>query len=118
MRELCGFGAVNYKEIYGFSACKGCGDDVHVYIDKRCKSCGTPVVAETKAIDPTRKKSAIRWSAAYYRTCEKQHEYPMKLKTCPHCSPDPNTYMAQVAKATGGGTGPSYTPKNWFARGR
>ena len=115
MRELCGFGAVNYKEIYGFSACKGCGNDVHVYIDKRCKSCGEPVMVPAKEIDQTRKKSAIRWSAAYYRTCDAGHEYPMKLKTCPECKPDPNVYMAQVLKISNPNSGPSYTPGNWLA---
>lgn len=115
MRELCGFGAVNYKEIYGFSACKGCGEDVHVYIDKRCKSCGTPVAVEAKEPDNTRRKSAIRWSAAYYRNCPQGHEYPMKLKTCPECAPDPNVYMAQVMKVSGNATGPGYTPRNWLA---
>ena len=37
MRELGGFGAVNYKEIYGFSVCLKCGGQVHVYMDKKCK---------------------------------------------------------------------------------
>lgn len=115
MRELCGFGAVNYKEIYGFSACKNCGSDVHVYIDKRCKSCGAPVMVPAQEVDQTRRKSAIRWSAAYYRTCENNHEYPLKLKTCPECKPDPNVYMAQVMKVVNPGNGPSYAPRDWFA---
>ena len=116
LRELCGFGAVNYKEIYGFTACKGCDRDVHAYIDKRCKSCGTPVVTPAKEVDPMRKKSAIRWSAAYYRTCPEGHEYPLKLGKCPECSPDPGAYMAQVAKMShANNSGWSYTNRDWLS---
>ena len=116
LRELCGFGAVNYKEIYGFTACKGCDRDVHAYIDKRCKACGTPVVTPAKEVDPMRKKSAIRWSAAYYRTCPEGHEYPLKLGKCPECSPDPGAYMAQVAKMShANNSGWSYTNRDWLS---
>lgn len=115
MRELCGLAMTNYKEIYGFAECKQCGQDVHMYIDKKCKHCGTPVEFEAKAKDPKHAKSAIRWAAAYYRTCPAGHEYPLKLKTCPECKPDANAYMRRVAAHSGNSGNSIYTGRNWLA---
>ena len=119
MRELGGFGAVNYKEIYGFSLCLKCGGQVHVYMDKKCKKCGEPVIAATPEKDDVRKKSAVRWAAAYSKTCPKGHEYPAKLDGCPECNGDPAGYMARVGKISGMNSGwLSYTGKSNWTRGR
>lgn len=116
MRELCGFGAVNFREIYGFSACRKCGEDVHVFMDKQCKSCGTLVEPEARDKDRNREKSAVRWASAYRRTCPAGHEYPMKLRNCPECKPDPAAYMARVGNYTSGNSGrTSYSERDWFA---
>jgi phage terminase large subunit-like protein len=115
LRELCGFAAVNYKEIYGFSACKKCDADVHVYIDKTCKRCGTPVAAEAKPKDPKHAKSAVRWSAAYYRICPDGHEYPMKLMKCPECKPDAAAYLQRAASLSGGSGLHGYSGRDWLA---
>jgi len=117
MRELCGFGSVNWKETYGFFPCSSCDEDVQVYKDKVCKHCGTPVTAQPLPQDKTRQKSAIRWSAAYYRTCPEGHEFPLKAGKCPDCNGDPGAYMRQVMKLSGGNSGKlSYTGKNWLGR--
>jgi len=116
MRELGGFGAVNYKEIYGFSVCSNCSAQVHVYIDKKCRKCGEPVIAPTPERDDTRRKSAIRWAAAYKSVCPKGHEYPAKLSTCPECSGDPNAYMKRVGELTGKSNWIGYSGRSLFGR--
>jgi phage terminase large subunit-like protein len=117
MRELCGFAMVNYKEIYGFSSCKGCGEDVHILKDKVCRRCGAAVDPTPPQRDPKHARSAVRWASAYNRTCPQGHEYPMKLGKCPECSPDPNAYLAQIAAFTSAGNQGSrtYTGRNWLA---
>jgi len=115
MRELCGLGLTNYKEIYGFAPCKKCGEDIHVLKDKVCRKCGEKVDPEPFKKDLKHQKSAIRWAAAYRRTCPQGHEYAMKLTKCPECSPDPMAYMGQVAKLSGNNSGSaSYNQRDWL----
>jgi predicted phage terminase large subunit-like protein len=115
MRELLGFGNINWKEVYGFFPCARCGSDIRVYADTTCPACGAPVTAEPLAEDPTRRKSAIRWASAYMRTCPSGHEFQMKLRKCPQCHGDPQDYMRQVALVSQNNTGSRvYANRDWF----
>ena len=49
------------------------------------------------------------WSEAYLRTCPEGHKYPPKERSCPECSPSPETYLQRALSAQGGGGRLSYT---------
>lgn len=117
MRELAGMSAVDWNEVYGFEPCKACGADTNVLVDKICKACATPIVREVKKDTFNREKAAIRWANAYFRTCEKGHEYPLKSGRCPECHGDPNVYLAQIAAFSGSVNGGwhNYAGKAWLA---
>lgn len=111
MRELSGAGGGNYEEAYGFAACEDCAETVHSS-DKRCKNCGKEIIRE-KAKERDR---STRWSAAYQKTCENGHDYPMRMKRCPECSGDPEAYLGQVMKLSSRATGGmGYAGRNWLA---
>ena len=75
------------------------------------------MIAEVPEKDDSRKKSAIRWAAAYKRTCSRGHEYPAKLDACPECNSDPGAYLRQVVALSSGNSGRlNYTGKNWLGR--
>ena len=110
--ELSRRGSANYKEMYGFFPCLKCGEDVNQTLDVTCKHCGEPILLKEK--EKTRDRST-RWSGAYMRTCEKGHEFPMRLARCPECNQDPNAYLRQVMALTGNNTSSRvYSERNWF----
>ena len=111
--ELSRRGSANYKEMYGFFPCLKCGEDVNQTLDVTCKHCGELILLKEK--EKTRDRST-RWSGAYMRTCEKGHEFPMRLARCPECNQDPNAYLRQVMALTGNNTSSRvYSERNWFS---
>jgi phage terminase large subunit-like protein len=115
MLELSGLAQqANYREIYGFMDCEGCGTQVHER-DAKCGSCGRPVKKpeQPPTVGP---RDAYRWSSAYMNTCRKCHaQYNAHEKQCPRCFQSPGAYMAQVGKVTSMGQGwHGYSGKNWL----
>lgn len=114
--ELSRRGSANYKEMYGFFPCLTCGEDVNQTLDKTCKHCGAPVLLKEK--EKTRDRST-RWAGAYMKTCDKNHEFPMRLARCPECNQEPGAYMKRVAQISGNAGNSawvSYTgsSRDWF----
>jgi len=117
MLELSGLSQqVNYREMYGFIACDGCGEQVHER-EKKCGHCGAEI---HKPDVPPSARGEKRWAAAYMNTCDKCGTmFNMREKRCPKCDPAPVHYLAQVGRMTGtdGGGWHGYSGKDWF-RGR
>ena len=115
--HLAGGGQGDWGAVYGFRDCTGCGAKVNENKDERCRECG-------KKIEPIAPKHAggrpaqVPWSDAYMKTCIKcGAKYTPKERSCPECSPNPETYLARVMKFQSGASGPlSYTGKNLFGR--
>lgn len=119
MIELAGKGKTNWEQVYGFSECKHCGEDVNHMVDKKCKSCGQAVVPDKLQKVTGMEKHAQRWWKAYTKECPNGHDnYSMSLRKCPECDVNPGAYLAQALALSGqGGSKYSYTGKDYF-RGR
>ncbi len=116
MIHLAGSGQGDWGLVYGFRDCAKCGARVNEDKDKRCGNCGaevTPAVPKHAGGRPAQ----VPWSAAYLKTCPKcEKTYTPRERTCPHCSPSPENYLARaLASADGSGGRYGYTPKNWLA---
>ena len=113
--HLAGSNQGDWGAVYGFTDCVKCGARVNYDKDKRCSNCGaevTPPVPKHAGGRP----SQVPWSDAYLRTCPNGHKYTPRERSCPECSPSPETYLARAMAYQGGGGGRyGYTGKNWLA---
>jgi len=114
--HLSGSGQGNWAQAYGFRDCYSCGARVNEDKDLACHHCGAKV-------EPAKPKHAggrpaqVPWSEAYLRTCPKcEAKYTPRERSCPACSPSPETYLARaLASSQGGGGKLGYTGGNWLA---
>ena len=116
MIHLAGSGQGDWGLVYGFRDCAKCGARVNEDKDRRCQNCGaevTPAVPKHAGGRPTQ----VPWSAAYLKTCPKcEKTYTPRERTCPHCSPNPETVIARaLASADGSGGRYGYVARDWFA---
>ncbi len=115
MIHLAGGNGGDWGIVYGFTDCTGCGSRVNVDKDERCRNCGKPVEPLTPKHAGGR-PAQVPWSDAYLRTCPNGHKYTPRERSCPECSPSPETYLARAMAYQGGGGGRyGYTGKNWLA---
>ena len=114
MIHLAGTGQGNWAQVYGFRDCHSCGARVNEDKDLACHNCGAK-------IEPARPKHAggrpaqVPWSEAYLKTCPAGHKYTPRERSCPECSPSPETYLARATAAQGGGGRLGYTGRDWLA---
>ncbi len=119
MLELSGLSQqVDYRGIYGFMACPGCGEQVHER-DPKCGHCGADILAPEPLPPSARNDGSRKWAAAYMSTCKACGAvYGMREKRCPKCQPSAAAYMGQVARLSGANWGSrQYVPRDWL-RGR
>ena len=116
MLHLAGSGQGDWGLVYGFRDCTGCGARINEDKDRACHECGRPIEPMTPKHAGGR-PTQVPWSAAYLKTCPKcEKTYTPRERTCPHCSPNPETYLARaLASANGSGGRYGYTPRDWFA---
>ena len=118
MIHLSGSGQGNWAQAYGFRDCHRCGARVNEDKDKRCGNCG----AEVEPVKPKHaggRPAQVPWSEAYLRTCTNEGcgaKYTPKERSCPKCSPSPETYLQRALTSSQGGGGKlGYTGGNWLA---
>ncbi len=116
MIHLAGGSQGDWGLVYGFRDCVKCGARVNEDKDRQCSNCGaevTPAVPRHAGGRPAQ----VPWSAAYLKTCPKcEKTYTPRERTCPHCSPSPENYLARaLASANGSGGRYGYVAKDWFA---
>jgi phage terminase large subunit-like protein len=120
MIHLSGAGQGDWGLVYGFRDCVKCGARVNEDKDRRCANCGAEV-APAPPKHPGGRPAREPWSAAYLNTCASEKcgkTYPRHERTCPHCSPSPESYMRRVmALSAGGGGWIGYSGKD-ILRGR
>ncbi len=114
--HLAGSNQGDWGAVYGFTDCVKCGARVNFDKDKRCSNCGAEVTPPAPKHAGGR-PAQVPWSDAYLKTCVKCGEkYTPRERSCPKCSPSPETYLARAMAAQSGGGGRyGYTGKNWLA---
>jgi phage terminase large subunit-like protein len=117
MLELSGLSSqINYREMYGFTSCDDCGEQVHER-ESKCGHCGAEIQKIETLPSPRGEK---RWAAAYLNTCDVCGTmYNMRVKKCPQCEPAPQEYLQQAGKLSGGQQQGrlGYAARDWM-RGR
>jgi len=116
MIHLSGSGQGNWAQVYGFRDCHSCGARVNEDKDLVCHNCGAKVEKQAPKHAGGR-PAQIPWSEAYLRTCPKcEAKYTPRERSCPACSPSPETYLARALASSQGGGGPlGYSGGNWLA---
>ena len=114
--HLAGSNQGDWGIVYGFRDCTGCGARINEDKDRACHECGRPIEPMTPKHAGGR-PTQVPWSAAYLKTCPKcEKTYTPRERSCPHCSPNPETVIARaLASADGSGGRYGYTPRDWFA---
>lgn len=108
MIHLAGGNQGDWGIVYGFRDCTKCGARVNEDKDQRCANCGaevTPMPAKHAGGRPAQ----VPWSVAYLKTCTNEEcgkTYPPREPSCPHCSMNPEQYLAKaLTLSAGGGNG-------------
>ena len=113
--HLSGTGQGNWAQVYGFRDCHSCGSRVNEDKDLVCGHCGAKVSKQAPKHAGGR-PAQIPWSEAYLKTCPNGHKYTPRERSCPECSPSPETYLARALASTQGGGGKlGYMGGNWLA---
>ena len=115
MIHLAGGNQGDWGIVYGFRDCTGCGARINEDKDRACHECGRPIEPMTPKHAGGR-PAQVPWSAAYLKTCPVcEKTYTPRERSCPHCSPSPENYLARVLAGQGGAGPYGYTGKNWLA---
>ena len=105
MIHLAGYGQGDWGLAYGFRDCGACGAKVNEDKDRQCKNCGADVDRPAPK-HPGGRPAKEPWSLAYLNTCANcQKTYPRHERTCPHCSPSPESYMRRALSLSSGNLG-------------
>jgi len=116
MIHLAGSNQGDWGIVYGFRDCTKCGARVNEDKDQRCQNCGAevnPLPAKHAGGRPAREP----WSVAYLRECPNGHKYTPKERSCPHCAPSPESYIARALSLSAPGGRIGYTGRD-ILRGR
>ena len=114
MIHLAGGNQGDWGMVYGFTDCTGCGSRVNFDKDKACHHCGKPVTPPLPK-HAGGAPSRVPWSDAYLKTCPEGHKYTPRERTCPQCSPSPETTIARALAGTGGRGRLGYAGRDWLA---
>ena len=115
MIHLSGSGQGNWAQAYGFRDCVKCGARINEDKDKRCANCGAEVVPQAPKHAGGR-PAQVPWSEAYLKTCRVcEAKYTPRERSCPNCSPAPETVIARAVAGQSGVGRFGYTGRDWLA---